>query len=564
MAKKMALCFTYSELQQGQASVETLKLGLSGLSLSQCLHLFSAMNALLRHESEPVDMKAHNALVRWLFKEDVAHQILKSKRPALYRQQLLYMAKIALLACAGPQRGWKQEDFQSIGILCLMASDLLPTVPETTSANDLQRMVRYVLHFTPIQEAALHHTEHNITRVYLMLSETVDKLRDSKMFVDVKAIFERETSISIEDYFALMLGTLTRFVKFDEAAFGRDPKSYAITQSWFNSTKIAAEGVRKLLELLAATPAELASNAAKGDTGPADFTIFRNKPLVREEETFYPIDYELLAAKTEASVYWTVLKALPPNEQNNFQAFWGKVFERYIADLLESSANKTLNAVHPFVMQADDNNKELCDVVVRCADAMVLIECKGTMFRGDAKYQGDVDILEKEIIRKFVDDGKPTGVGQLGAAVRRIAENRECASDLTFRGITTVFPLLVIRDDIGGVVGLNRYLQLQFDALLPDRKKYGFSVAPLVCTSAEGLERWSSYLDAITLVKILHSHLQANKMVADILLKPACPLPPFMVGNAAIERLGDKPARLSSDWQKLIQRAIVRLGLKPE
>ncbi len=75
-------------------------------------------------------------------------------------------------------------------------------------------------------------------------------------------------------------------MKFDEVAFAKDPKSYAITQLWFSSTKIPAEAVGKLLALLGATPAELAANAAKGDTGPADFTIFRNKPLIQEEETF--------------------------------------------------------------------------------------------------------------------------------------------------------------------------------------------------------------------------------------------------------------------------------------
>ncbi len=271
-----------------------------------------------------------------------------------------------------------------------------------------------------------------------------------------------------------------------------------------------------------------------------------------------------MTAKTEANVYWTVLKALPSHEQGNFQALWGRVFERYIADLLDSSVNKAISAVHPFVMLAGDKNKELCDIVVRCDDAVVLVECKGTMFRGDAKYQGDVEALEKEIIKKVVDDGKPTGVGQLAAAVRLIAENRDCAADLSLRGISTVFPLLVIRADIGGVVGLNRYLQLQFNALLPDRKKYAFSVAPLVCTSAEGLERWCSYLDSVTLVSTLHSHLQANKIVTDVLFKPACPLPPFMVGNTAIENIGQKPSRLLSDWQKLTQAAIERLGLKPE
>jgi hypothetical protein len=333
--------------------------------------------------------------------------------------------------------------------------------------------------------------------------------------------------------------------------------------SWFSSTTIEEKKVSKLLQDMSATPLELAERAKK-ETGPADFTVFRDRPLVRTGESFYPVDFEFLATKTEAHVYWTVLRSLTVDDQGKFQAFWGKLFERYVADLLVSAVNENLNSVFPFAMHTDGEGKELCDVVVKCKDAAVLMECKGTMFRGDAKYKGDVKTLEAEIVKKFVADGRPVGVGQLASAVRTILENPDCASGITFRGTSLIFPLLVTRDEIGSVVGLNSYLNAQFKALLPDRKTMPISVAPLICTSVEGLERWCTYLSELSLADILRSHLQANKNITDPLLRLARPLPPFVVANPAIDAIGYREPRLQKDWKKMTVMAAERLGLKPE
>jgi hypothetical protein len=186
----MLLCVSYEELGLGKATIDELRRELAGFAASQCLHLFSVFNAVLSHPSNILNFQAHDALVKWLFPESVAAKILQSGRAALHRQQLLYTMKAAVLNCGGKERDWTKADFEKIGVLCLMGSDLLPMIPEEKSTGDLQRFVRFVLHFAPVDEAAPHYSEHNITRAYLMLTDSLERLRNSKMFVDVRQVFE--------------------------------------------------------------------------------------------------------------------------------------------------------------------------------------------------------------------------------------------------------------------------------------------------------------------------------------------------------------------------------------
>ncbi len=562
MAKKLAFCFGYFQLGRGDASVDDFRTRLSRFGLHPTLHLLSILNALLRDDVELIKQNAHNAAVKRFFEPAIAEAILKSGQFAFHRQQILFLMLEAILHCKGDERDWVDGDYYELGLLALMGSDLLPTLPPK-SENELQHLVRFMLHFAPVQEAAGHHFKSKITRSFLMLTESLEKLRHSGMYVEVKETFKAASGLTVEQFFSLMLASIIKFMSFDEKEYVKNPLSYALTTAWFEKTNLPHDAIRAFLDSISSTPKELTQQINRR-YGPSDFTALRNKPMFQDKSGYFPADFDFLAEKTEASIYWTVLGKLPTAQKGGFQAFWGRLFEQYVADRMASVADPKLNTLIVSPIYRDNAAAEVTDVLVLCGRNGILLESKGTMFRGDAKYSGDLKILEDEVIKKFVEDnGKPVGVGQIANAVRAINSDRKCIKDLDLSEIDTIYPVLVTRDEIGEVVGFNKYLKERLELLLPDKRSFSLSVAPLVCLTSETIETWSPYLNVVSLSEILHTHLAANENVTDPVLKQATPLPPSIVGNSVLEKLGYRPP-LNGVWESLSTMAIQTLGLESD
>jgi hypothetical protein len=568
MPARLAKSFSYKDATHQEASLAEFHKRLSLFSVRQVLHLCSAMNALLRDADEPINPEAHNALVYQLFPSNAARSIIAQKgRYIFHRQIILFIAQNALLQCRGTEKAFTQNDYWELGFLFLMGLDLMPaSLPP--SNNSFERSIRFIVHFIPIQESTVfHEVEYKIVRSYIMANQTCKKLENRSGYLNIGKQFALSTGLELEDFFALMLATLSRFYKFDLADFARNPLGYAINKTWFSSSKIPEEIVNLFLRELSASPSEIAAEVQNRHYGPSDFTALKKKPLFKDGENLFPIDFDFLAEKAEATIYWNILSKLPKTQQGSFQSFWGLVFEQYIADLLLTSSDPSLNAVYQFPKLADDKNRELCDVLVVCGSTAILIECKGSMFRAEAKYKANIKLLESEIIKKFVENkGKPEGIGQLAEAVKRIssAGRTNVCKEVNLQRVTTLFPVLITRDDIGGIVGFNKYLNEKFQLLIPDRKKYAISIAPLICAPCDALEYWCSYLQEIMFSELLGSHLKSQQNISEPLLRLAMPLPPFTSANPLLIRLGEKEQRLEIEWKKLMDKSLERLGLPDE
>jgi hypothetical protein len=218
--------------------------------------------------------------------------------------------------------------------------------------------------------------------------------------------------------------------------------------------------------------------------GPNDFTAFRDKPLLRAASKLDLMDLWMLAEKFESGPFWLIHSKLPGNERPLFHSFWGRLFERYIADLFVAASDAVLNRVYVSPLFAN-TNEELSDTVIICDRSAVLIESKGTTFTARAKYEGDYKLLKEELEAKLVEStDREQAVKQLVRNIERAFGGvRQGVEEVDLQYVTTVFPVLVTRDDLGSVAGVNSYLGERFDAILK-RKRLSASVAPLTCLGA--------------------------------------------------------------------------------
>jgi hypothetical protein len=125
--------------------------------------------------------------------------------------------------------------------------------------------------------------------------------------------------------------------------------------------------------------------------------------------------------------------------------------------------------------------------------------------------------------------------------------------------ITTVFPVIITRDDIGGIAGVNSYLGERFESI-PNRKGLRVSVAPLTCLSSEHVEALSAHLSDTSLSDILAAHIRANRTKSARYLT----MPFFATGNAILKERGERAIpNQTENFDHSIQDCLAELGLAP-
>jgi len=446
---------------------------------------------------------------------------------------------------------------RQIGTLLLMASDRLEA-PMPDTPDPLDRVARVLLGLIPTVEAnRVSSYLLTMARSILMLNRFVEPLRGRPLYFDVRALFEEATAISLDTYFALLWGSLSRFASPDRMKNSNNLADFFIPPTWFSATKVPKEQVDRFFSEVAATPDELAERIAKEKPTSNDFVLLRDKPLLNDTLGFLPVDYDYLSEKFFSGPFWRVNFHLPPDQRANFHSFWGDVFEDYINWLLQISCSGKTNRFYKDPRYASNPDEQVCDGIIMCDRTAILIEYKGNTFRSTSKYGGKVEELKKELEEKLVvgTPGRKKGILQLASSVERLCRANNPDSivgvDLSFVG--TIFPLLVIRDDIANTLGMGTYLNSRFQQLKP--KRLLRSVSPLFCLSANGLEHLTPYLRDVPLDRILSNWYRQDKNLM---------LPLWMQDNKALDNKDDRKPEiviLALEW--LRDRSMDVLGLEP-
>ncbi len=528
------------------------------------LHICSAINAALREDDDARSAKAHDKIVREIFSQQTAERLLKrdeNVRFVFHRQQLLFMMKETLHNCRDDARTPPvREDV--FGELFLMASDHLPTrapMPNT----DEEKFVWLAANILPVQEAsAFNDFDLSIIRSRMMLFDSLPKLKDEPHY-DIPVLFERITGISLLTYHSLLFGALTKFLKFDAERFAQNPRGYSLQREWFSSTKIPTAQVEAFLNFVSAAPDELAAQLHSRNSGPNDYTVLRDKPLFRDGNSLFLVDFSFLAEKIESAPFWTVHSALGDGERENFHSFWGRVFERYGADLLGRVSDGRLNALCCKPVFDSRPNEEVCDAILVCGRCAAFIEFKGATFTSRAKYGDDAHLLGLELDRKLVcSEDRMQAVEQLYRSIKATCrrDGPDQIRGLDLKRITTIFPVVVARDNIGSTVGVNAFLNCRFQQRL-NRKGLSKAVTPLFCLSSGDLEKLTNYLTKTRLTDILEAHYRSCRRKGHYLAEPIF----AAEGNALLKDARNlKPRILTEAWGNFADTVAAHLGLSEE
>jgi len=525
---------------------------------SMVIRLCSVLNLLLSKWSGDYDFDSHAKLARSFFPPPIAERIIKSGRLAFHRHQLLYVAQEALRHCDENGRDITTPYWGGFGVVLLMASELLymPLPKGETKSEEWARKICLLL---PDMEAnGVQSYLLKIVRSYVMTSQFIEPLRGKPNFFDLAAVFEAATGVPLEVYQALIFGAMTRFIKLDDIKKSNDLASFAVPATWFRSTTVPPAQIEKFFEYVSANADALAAVVNEKKPVANDFTIFRNKPLFADIGYFFPLDVAILAEKFDSGPFWRVHEHIAPEDRGRFHSFWGNVFEEYINWLLRQCVDGKDNQFYPNPKYAARPTEQVCDGIMLCGRSAVLIEYKSSTFTVAAKYSGNPQELENELRKKLVGTSESRkGVYQLADAVEKLCrqENPDKIEGIDMTQVSTVFPLIITRDDLGSALGTNAFLNLHFQDLLKG-KRYSRSVTPMFCLSADDLEKLSAYLPDCALAEVLSARYKRDKVLQSSF---------WLVENSVLKKKGErKPTVLVGASGKLGRMMAERLGLKDD
>jgi hypothetical protein len=543
MPPNFATYFTFSEFNNGvKATHDQFHEELSMFSCLLAVYVCGVMNCVTRDWQGYTRIEAVEQLVRNSFTPQTAERIItefgnpQRPRGIYHRQQLLFVAKEALLAC--PEIGGKDPlapaHSGEMARVLLMANDLLPK-GLTGLSPTCDQMINVISELIPIAEASgFQKAMSKILRSRLMIERF---LPDGNG--EIRDIFELATGVPLGEYFALCFATLCRYVDLDLKKYQSDPASYVLSAGWYKTTPVSATAVRNFLREISATISEFKTALGGRSSGGSDFTCFRTKPCLRDDENYLLIDPVFLAEKSETGVFWSISDALPRDRRLQFYQDWGVAFERYVNWLLEESVDGELNRVFPNP-KFSDNGEEVCDAILICGASALLVESKGVTFTAQAKYGTDPAKLRVEIEEKFVEtNGHRKGVGQLALRIQQAfsrAQPRRIEG-VDVSGVVKVYPVLITRDDIGAALVINAYLASRFRALF-DRRSVSVTVTPPFSLSAQDIEMICGYLGQASLADLLEARYRNDRGLLSSF---------WLVDNPVVDRLGDRDCRVLAD-----------------
>ena len=321
-----------------------------------------------------------------------------------------------------------------------------------------------------------------------------------------------------------MVGVFTRLVNVDAAL--KDATQFGMSSTFFSQTPVPQAQIDLFFSFISATPNEYASELSTRSPLPNDFRVIRDKPLARIGHHCFPLDAHAGIEKFDSAVYWSILNHLPEEQKNAFQSFWGQIFEDYVIWLLANSIDGRLNRLYPNPRYADNPGQQVCDAILICDRTAILIEIKGNIITSEGKYSGNIESLRTELERKYVGTQKnKKGVLQLIAAIQATCSNEYLRhiEGVDLAHIVTVIPLLITRDDLGGYMGVNAYLNARYKELLA-RPHYSKSVTSLLCLCADTIEKLSPYLSDTALSEFLSWRLRSDKQLRAPFFARNCPI----------------------------------------
>jgi hypothetical protein len=456
-------------------------------------------------------------VARWVplfFAPQIASRVLllaQQERLIFFQAQLRYLAREVMRLENVSEEHLPPVHDSVLGELLFRAGELLYT-PYVNVSDPMDELVNKIVTFLPYYEIdGVNAPPMQFLRFYILLEVIVPRLADHLKLYDVPKLFEEQFRFPLKEYCEFI------FCFFMHATTQRDQKTLeaavdsAVGIKTFRYTSVSPDAIKRMFDKVCFSLDTF--EVKKEPVGFADFDLLKDTPYLLHHEELFCLDYEFAGGKIESGALWRVMRGFENhNERTKYLSFWGHVFEEYVRWLFEKYAPQERNMFYASPSYSDDPSKQICDAIVVCDGAAVLIEAKLATCPSDIRYSGDYRKM-KEFLEDRLVVGKKGAVGvrQLRNALDNIAAGSSSALPTWLQGIRKFIPLIITRDDLASSWEVNEYLNARFQDERKRHKRY--TITPLVSMSIGTLERSLHALREHSFVEILEDRLKSKRAV---------------------------------------------------
>lgn len=175
------------------------------------------------------------------------------------------------------------------------------------------------------------------------------------------------------------------------------------------------------------------------------FQAFFRSPLIRDKDTFFLLDKHYLEQRITEGAFWQIFDdAKSNNLKRKLKGYWGKVFERYVYDLIKSVYKDD----ERIVSEIADTKQETygVDVLLNYPKTLITIEITTRKIPYNVWIEANPKNTKKFIKELLIGNGKRGKAVQLHDLWLKIKNKEAKIENITDLGITRIIPIIVFED----------------------------------------------------------------------------------------------------------------------
>lgn len=380
------------------------------------------------------------------------------------RQQLHNLIKLSIVHSnnnVSPNFDYVSEH---IGDLFLMMNDFYDSLVK--NANDINETNEYLV------------------RNYLYNSEEAYRkkiCRFHKLFVtlpiltktgDFNDLFKTITGLDIEKFMAIGFSFLSHWNQID---FDNLPtfNPFIDSSTYFQNTSLTDREIESALAVfcddIETCYSKIKNQLNNSKNWQLEFDIQSNKPLFNIPKVGIATHgFSFLQNKITDNIYWNILDKLPKDRGDEFLRDFGKVFERYIVDILKRTFKEKATTIQY------DGDKEVGDCVVEIKRHIFIFEVKSGRLKKEIYTTGEIDKLLKDYREKLI----LRQLNQLSGVIKDFKNGRFKVGKISWDDTVRIFPICITLKEIPQLPTIREELEkiVAKDNLFEDSKIQQFQM----------------------------------------------------------------------------------------
>ncbi|MEY9979119.1 hypothetical protein [Lysinibacillus sp. RC79] len=233
----------------------------------------------------------------------------------------------------------------------------------------------------------------DITRVVSRQHEIYEKIfidfdQNDPEYIDIYNLFEEFYGYSIKDYISVLFPIHAR-LKATEKEVLLSNNLVGILESYYESTSMKGK-YKKVLDDLTVNVDELRGWALSNIDNFYDAEGLISKPFFYYNNHYVLFSLPFLEAAMFDGLWFKLLNCCK-RRNRDFPSFYGRLFEKYVNNILENSVKKHSKLPYEFIKEFKfgHDNLDSSDAYVKIGKSLLIVEAKGGKIRRETKVNAD-------------------------------------------------------------------------------------------------------------------------------------------------------------------------------